>query len=432
VKVLLVTNIVAPPGVSVADPSAATFGGWVANILAALAGTAGLTLAVAVRSPAPRLVLEEMDGVLHCRVPRRGRAGLAMDPAALTEVVARASPDLMHVEGAEMPHAHQALEAFDGPAIVSMQGVMHGLAPYEYGGLPLPRWAAGLHRPRRALMAAALLAARRTRFDPRVAGEAKVMARARHVIGRTGWDRAHARLLSPRAAYHHVPRILRPAFRARAGSAREVRRHAIFIGNANHPRKGAHVALAALCLLRREFPDVSLVIAGEPPATGWRDVKKAVGYPAFLARQARTLGLAQRVRHTGVLGAEAMAAEMARAHVFLLSSLIENSPNTLAEAMALGVPCVCAYAGGAPDMAQPDREALFYRAEDPVTLAHQIARVFASDALAASLGAAAAERARRVHDPDTNRERLLAAWRAALGERGSGAQPPADPPRHAA
>ncbi|MCH8476275.1 MAG: glycosyltransferase, partial [Opitutales bacterium] len=46
----------------------------------------------------------------------------------------------------------------------------------------------------------------------------------------------------------------------------------------------------------------------------------------------------------------------------LLPSLIENSPNTLAEAMMMGVPVVAAYAGGVPSMARDEEEVLLYRA----------------------------------------------------------------------
>ncbi|MEO1103349.1 MAG: glycosyltransferase, partial [Pseudomonadota bacterium] len=166
-------------------------------------------------------------------------------------------------------------------------------------------------------------------------------------------------------------------------------------------------ALKALCA---EFPDVSLVIAGEPPAARWRDVKKAVGYPAYLARLISAEGLGEKVRYTGVLDAGGMVRALCRAHVFALSSLIENSPNTLGEAMILGRPCVCAFAGGAPDMAAPDSEALFYRPEDPIAMAHQIGRIFRSDDFAASLGRAAAHRAAINHDRRANRDRLMATY----------------------
>lgn len=80
----------------------------------------------------------------------------------------------------------------------------------------------------------------------------------------------------------------------------------------------------------------------------------------------------------------------------------------------LGMPCVSAYAGGTSGMACDETEALFYRAEDPVTLAFQIKRFFDSDGLCERLGEAAHMRAKRTHDPEGNLQDLMAAYRAIL------------------
>ena len=48
------------------------------------------------------------------------------------------------------------------------------------------------------------------------------------------------------------------------------------------------------------------------------------------------------------------------ADVFLLPSQSENSPNSLGEAMLLGLPCVASNAGGIPDMLADGQEGLLY------------------------------------------------------------------------
>ncbi|MBK9669194.1 MAG: glycosyltransferase family 4 protein [Thermomonas sp.] len=117
---------------------------------------------------------------------------------------------------------------------------------------------------------------------------------------------------------------------------------------------------------------------------------------------------------TGLLDAQGMADRMARCHVYAMTSLIENSPNTWGEAMMLGMPCVSAYAGGTAGMAREEAEALFYRAEDPVALAYQIKRLFDSDALCERLGEAAHLRALQTHDAEANLQDLLDAYKVIL------------------
>ena len=67
-----------------------------------------------------------------------------------------------------------------------------------------------------------------------------------------------------------------------------------------------------------------------------------------------------------------MADEMASASLVAITSNIENSPNTLIEAMHVGVPVVTSYVGGVASMAKPESEVLYYRAGDSIMLASQI------------------------------------------------------------
>ncbi|BFN13723.1 hypothetical protein MspRI1_17340 [Marinobacter sp. RI1] len=192
------------------------------------------------------------------------------------------------------------------------------------------------------------------------------------------------------------------------------------MGNGSSARKGAHIAVEALAILKRDFPGVTLHIAGVDPRTLPRaSLKRYVGYSVYLLGLIRKLGLEGNVRFTGVLSAQAMADQMARSHVCLMASIIENSPNTLGEAMILGAPTVSAYCGGAPSMARDEVEALFYRPDDPAMLAFQVRRIFEDPGLASQLSEAARARALQTHDPERNLADLLVAYEAIVqGSRG--------------
>jgi glycosyltransferase involved in cell wall biosynthesis len=402
-----------PRGEAVADPAQATFGGWISTMLAQVSAQPGVTIGVAVRSPGAAMERRELNGIVHYYLPPSGAEGLDISDADCRAVLADFAPDLLHAEGTEMAYTRRFLRTWPGANVVSMQGVLHGYEPYEYGGLSVDEMLTSW-RPGQMLVGAGMAAAKRLRFAPRLKAEAEAMALAKTFIGRTEWDRAHAFALNPAAPYFTVHRVLRPSFYERRWSLDQAKRHTVFIGNAAQARKGAHFAVRAVAQLRRHYPDIRLQVAGPEPET-LGGLKNRIGYPAYLRALIDELKIGDRVNFTGVLSADEMAERMARSHVFLLPSLIENSPNSLAEAMALGTPVVSAYSGGAPDMAAPDREALFYRAEDPALLAWQLKRIFDSDDLALSLSAAARERALKTHDPADNRDRLLAAYRTILG-----------------
>ena len=102
--------------------------------------------------------------------------------------------------------------------------------------------------------------------------------------------------------------------------------------------------------------------------------------------------------------------------LYLLCSSIENSPNSLGEAMLLGMPCVAADMGGVSSMLEHGREGLLYPADDPAALAQAILSLLDDPARAAALGEAAHERAVRTHDPARNAADLLSIYETICGQ----------------
>lgn len=96
-----------------------------------------------------------------------------------------------------------------------------------------------------------------------------------------------------------------------------------------------------------------------------------------------------------------MTAELYKAHVFVISSLLENSPNSLCEAQLVGLPCVASYAGGIPSLIEEGQTGLFFPAGDSAVLAERIRQVFMNDHLANTLGSQSRQTALIRHDPES-------------------------------
>lgn len=415
IRILWTSNIDLPAAAPQLGLAPTPFGGWLTLMTSRLARLPGFEIAVAMRSESRRFQRVEVEGITYFALPQqKDRFDVAQ--ADVDRVLSEFTPDILHVEGAEMRHARRFLNTWTGPRLLSLQGVLNGYASYELGFLPIFSMLNPL-RPRLMLTAMALLFQRQRQFAPRLPSEREAMRSANHIMGRTLWDRAQAKALSPQARYHHCARILRDEFYTSSWAGTACEPFSIFIGNGASARKGAHIAVKALAQLLRDLPEATLHIAGQDPRKlPWRSPKRHVGYPVYLLDLIRKLGVEQNVRFTGVLDAQQMADRMARSHVCLMASIIENSPNTLGEAMILGVPTVSAYAGGAPSMARDEVEALFYRPDDPAMLAFQIRRIFEDPELAGRLSKAARARALQTHDPDNNLADLIAAYEAIMAE----------------
>ena len=173
--------------------------------------------------------------------------------------------------------------------------------------------------------------------------------------------------------------------------------------------------MEALPELIREYPDIKVYVAGHKPF-GEKKALVKKGYGAYLKQRIDKLGVGDHIVFTGPLSAEEVASRLAGVHAYVLTSVAENSPNTLGEAMLVGTPCISSYVGGAPDMAAEGKEALFYRSDDPALLAWCVKRIFDDDGLALRLSAYARERALVTHDAARNAATLYGVYQSILKE----------------
>lgn len=407
IQLLWVVNTVPLKAAKALNLPGAPTGGWVGEMISQLSTHPDIDLHVAARAAISTKLKEKVGGVTYHILPTQGQDVAESDVMATFN---EACPDLLHVEGTEFPHATTFLKLWRGQNVVSLQGILHGYEPYQHGDLPILNM---LSSGRFTLTALALMYRKSRLFMPRLTNEAETVALAKNLLGRTHWDRAHSYALNPKAPYFVCRRTLRPTFyEGPRWSLDKAAPHRLFVGNTWAPLKGFHWLLHAAAQLRIEFPSITIAAAGGSPygSGGGGRFSRQIGYPAYLRRLVKDLAMEDCITFTGLLNAGEMADQLRRSHIYVLASTIENSPNTLGEAMAIGTPCVAAYSGGVPDMMEHGREGLVYRADDPKVLAYQIKTIFDEPALAHSLSEAAQKRAMFNHDPRENYRSLLFAY----------------------
>lgn len=416
-RVLWVVNIVLPDAAHLVGEGKIAFGGWIGAMLNQLSRTPGIELGVVTRADVPARSSAYINGIQYYILPQSCRDKYDISSEDCRFVLDEFRPDLLHVEGTEFSHALTFLNSWQGKNVVSLQGIINGYEPYQYGGLPVGEMLFSFSSVK-VMVAASLIYRKLALFMPRLKGEVNAIRKAQNILGRTTWDHAYAYAMNPDAPYYSCNRILRDEFYRQRWDIAVMERHSVFIGNAASALKGAHFALTAIAQLKREYPNIKLYIAGVSPFGSTRKVFTGlIGYPAYLRYLIRKLDIKANVVFTGVLQADEMATLLSRVNAFVLCSTIENSPNTLGEAMAMGVPCISSFVGGAADMAHDGEEALFYRDNDPVQLAFQIKRIFDDEGLALKLSSNARHRALDTHDPQDNVSKILRAYYEILGKR---------------
>jgi glycosyltransferase involved in cell wall biosynthesis len=107
------------------------------------------------------------------------------------------------------------------------------------------------------------------------------------------------------------------------------------------PKKGLDDLLTAFAGLRADRPGATLDLVGDGPAR------------RGLEAQAAALGVADAVRFHGLRPKPAIANLLRASDLFVLSSLSENLPVALIEALTCGLPVVATAVGGVPEMVTP-------------------------------------------------------------------------------
>ncbi len=389
-------------------------GHWVAQLSRHLLGTKDIELGIAVAYPDLPESEFEYENVHYFIVqqPHRFHAFdmRTADIKKCLAIIEKFQPDIIHIHGSERFYGMiRASGKTTIPTCLSIQGLLgsFSLARHFFGSLSLRdifRSLRLIELPFRLGLAWQFLYARKG-----ARREAKILAGVDGFLGRTEWDRAHVKQYHQAALYFPVGEILRPVFYESRWDLTKCDRHTVIYTNAGHPNRGTENLLAAIAFLRTEFPAIRLRLAGIVSARS--------GYGRFIRRRIRDLKLDDRVDFLGYLDDQAMVCELLRTHVFAITSYNENSPNSLAEAMLVGMPCVASYVGGIPSMVRDNETGLLYPVDDVPLLAEKIRQIFVDGELANRLASNARDAAHQRHEPARVVGQLTAAYRGLLASR---------------
>jgi len=408
-RVLWFTNVPMPAVAGSMGNSLGRGGYWMSELLKHLAELPEMRLAVVTAGRAlPENRCEE-NGVEYFTVHQPRSSLFLRDPKSArgrcAEIVRRWAPDLVHVHGTE--HFYGLVLSNGGidlPCLVSLQGLLGPYSGKYFGGLSL--WEVLRCQRLAETIRGSGLIWDYIRLKRNARREWKILQSNVAFAGRTRWDRAQLMVANPSARYFEVGEILREPFLRLAWRAGGFRRYSIMFSNADGPVRGTETLLEAMALLRGRFPDVRLRLAG--PLNDRR------GYGRLLRRRIYASSLAGCVEHLGYLRAGEMAEHLAGSHVFVMPSYLENSSNSLCEAMSVGVPCVASYTGGIPSLVENGRTGLLFPVGDAVSLADCIGSLFADEAMSTELGRAARRAALRRHSPQAVVNQLLFAYHEIL------------------
>ncbi|MDE6386284.1 MAG: glycosyltransferase family 4 protein [Lachnospiraceae bacterium] len=331
------------------------------------------------------------------------------------EILEEFKPDILHVFGTEFPHTLACIKTYGRPerTLVAIQGVCSAIAEEYMADLPskVQRQVTLRDRIRHDS-----IRQQQKKFKKRGENEKKALLLTGNVAGRTDFDITQAQKMNPEAKYYYLNETLRGIFYHDRWKRTTCRPYSIFLSQGDYPLKGFHYLLRAMPRVLEQFPDAHVYVAGNNiiESGTLQDRLKLSAYGKYLRKLIKENHLDDKITMLGKLTAEEMKEQYLQSHLFVLPSALENSPNSLGEAMLLGVPCVAADVGGVHNLLTDGGDGMLYPAGDVEALADRIIEIFTKEAIVERFSDNARKHARVNHDADQNYYRLIHIYREIL------------------
>lgn len=325
----------------------------------------------------------------------------------LKNIIEIENPDIIHIFGTEFSHSNIASLLLKNRKNVccSIQGLTSVIAQHYVSLLPKKI----ISKVNFSVIFRKTLKRQQIDMMKRGNREINTLRNCYNVIGRTDWDKACTFFINPERRYYKCNETLRDSFYDGKWDYFKCEKNSIFISQASSPIKGFNIVLKAVYYLKNIYPNIHVKVAGNNfiKNDNIKDYLKMSVYGNYIRKLIEQYGLSDKIDFLGELSEDDMKREYLNSNLFISASSIENSSNSIGEAMILGVPVISSHVGGVSSLLEDGHEGLLYAADEPIMLAYQIKRIFDDKDFAIYLSKNARKKAKITHCKSKNKNDLL-------------------------
>jgi len=318
----------------------------------------------------------------------------------LMDVVNDVKPDLIHIHGSENNFGMVASKTLPCPVVMSIQGLLSLYIYIYFRGYTKQEISKNEGLREKLLMSG--ISMKEKSFRRRGAMEREFFKNIPNIIGRTFWDKAGSLALNPNRRYYEVGEIMRPEFFSAVWDKKEFSKPFVISTTIS---TGYYKGLETVYHTAKVLKNAGFQFEWQVIGLSENDLlarlsEKQVG------KKAKELN----IHLLGRKSAGEMVKFMTAADLFVQVSHIENSPNSLGEAMLLGMPIIATFAGGTASMLENNVDGRLVQDGEPYSLAGMIMEMAADYEQAKVFGEHARQTATNRHNPEHVCGQLLTAY----------------------
>lgn len=320
----------------------------------------------------------------------------------LIYIVDIVKPDIIHIHGTEECFGLIQDKIKKIPIVFSIQGL---IAPYTekyFSGIPysdVKKYESFIDKIKQVSVINNYKS-----FLYRSVRENHYLSKAKYIFGRTFWDKNCTLALNPKRKYYVVNEILRPEFYTKHWkgyfSVDNIRIISVITAGFY---KGMETLLKTAVILKK-YSNLSF----EWHVVGFSNNDK---YIQISEKVTHIKSNNHNIIYHGKLDAEHLSDLLCESDIYVHVSHIENSPNSVCEAMILGMPVIASYAGGTASMLTNKKEGVLVQDGDPYVLSGAILDYINHPELAFDYAQSAKSKALARHNRENIVNELLTAYK---------------------
>ena len=417
-KILWIVNTIFPYPSKVLKTKSNVFGGWMMGLLNSIIKDKSITIAIAAVYNGNDLKKMSDGKVVYYLLPCSNNYKYDKKLEKYWKEVANDfKPEIVHLHGTEFAHGLSFINSCSNiKTVVSIQGLVSLYGELYLMGIDNKDIIKNITL--RDIIRFDNMYQAKRKFIERGANEIKILNKANYVIGRTSWDYAATMRLTDISKYRKCNESLRDSFYNVIWDYNNVEKNSIFVSQASYPIKGFHELIKALPIIKKYYPNVKVYVAGTNiiDTSTLKNNIKLCGYAKYLKKLMKKNNVIENIEFLGLLNEKEMASKLMNCNVFVQTSIIENSPNSLGEAMLIGMPIVASNVGGTSDMLIDKKEGFLYPYGEIELLAKYIVDIFDLKEKSKNMGINAKNHAMRTHNREKNANDMINIYRSIINE----------------